>query len=91
MNQDFRVALTRDWQADEPWKVIDFTRYDLPAKEPADPTTEGRSRNWSLINVLNQKGTRLQDKPMAISELDEESQALIREHYPEVLTAATAN
>ena len=37
MNLDFRLAILRDWQKDEPGKVIDFTRYDLPAREPADP------------------------------------------------------
>ena len=40
--------------------VIDFTRYDLPAHEP-----QTLQREWSLMNVLNQKGTRPQDKPVA--------------------------
>ena len=44
--------------------VIDFTRYDLPAQEP-----QTLQREWSLMNVLNQKGTRPQDKPMRLAQL----------------------
>jgi hypothetical protein len=50
MNQDFRLALLRDWKANGPELVIDFTRYDLPAAEPLD-----KGRNWSLMNRINQK------------------------------------
>jgi hypothetical protein len=53
MNKDFRLALIRDWKADGPETVLDFTRYDLPAEEPKD-----LGRNWSLMNSINQKGTR---------------------------------
>ncbi len=55
MNKDFRLALLRDWQAGSPEQLIDFTRYDLPAREPDDPKKGGHSRNWSLMNRLNQK------------------------------------
>ncbi len=51
MNQEFRLALLRNWQTNGPEMVIDFTRYDLPAREP-----KGLQREWSLMNVLNQKG-----------------------------------
>jgi outer membrane protein assembly factor BamB len=84
MNRDFRLALLRDWQTDGPEKVIDFTRYDLRASEPADPTVDEPSRNWSLMNRLNQKGSRPQDVPISLSELNEAEQALIRGHYPEL-------
>jgi len=70
--------------------VIDFTRYDLPAKEPADPEPGKHSRNWSLINRINQKGIRPQDQPVALTELTSEEQSLIRRHYPE-LFASDAN
>ena len=80
MNRDFRLALLRDWQADGPLQVIDFTRYDLPAQEPADPEPGGHSRNWSLMNRLNQKGTRPQDQPVPLSDLNAEEQALIRKY-----------
>jgi Domain of Unknown Function with PDB structure (DUF3864) len=34
-------------------RVIDFTRYDLPAREPDEP-----QREWRLMNGINQKRTR---------------------------------
>lgn len=84
MNADFRLAILRDWQKDEPGKVIDFTRYDLPAKEPADPIAGKPTRNWSLINRINQKQRRPEDAPVPLSALTEEEQTLIRKHYPEL-------
>jgi hypothetical protein len=84
MNRDFRLALLRE-SKDGPEKVIDFTRYDLPAREPADPEPGKHSRNWSLMNRINQKGTRPQDKPVALADLTEVEQALIGKHYPELL------
>ena len=87
MNKDFRLALLRDWKNNGPEKVIDFTRYDLTAKEPADPEPGKHSRNWSIMNRINQKGTRPQDRPVSLSELTEEEQALIRRHCPELFEA----
>jgi hypothetical protein len=84
MNKDFRLALLRDWKENTPEEVIDFTRYDLPAKEPADPEPGKHSRNWSLMNRLNQKGTRLQDQPVAIGDLTAEEQVMIQRRYPEL-------
>jgi len=84
MNKDFRLALLRNWKENSPEKVIDFTRYDLEAREPADPQAGEPIRNWSLMNRLNQKGTRAQDKPMDINKLNEEEQAIIKERYPEL-------
>ena len=79
MNQEFRLALLRNWQTNSPWMAIDFTRYDLPAAEP-----QGLQREWSLMNVLNQKGTRPQDKPKRLSELSAGDQKLIFTRYPEL-------
>ncbi len=80
MNKDFRLALLRcEHPYHEVAEVIDFTRYDLPAKEPP-----GTGRNWSLMNRINQKGTRKQDKPVPLSALTEEDQAIIRRRYPEL-------
>ena len=90
MNRDFRLALLRKWKENATPKVIDFTRYDLPAKEPANPEPGKHSRNWSLINRISQKGTRPQDQPVALTELTSEEQSLIRRHYPE-LFASDAN
>ena len=84
MNKDFRLALLRNWQDDTPEKVIDFTRYDLPAKEPADPEPGKHSRNWSLINRINQKGIRPQDQPIALGDLTAEEQTIIRKRYPDL-------
>lgn len=61
MNKDFRLALLKDPTSE---KVIDFTRYDLPAHEPDTMT-----RRWSLLGEINQKGTRPQDTPVALSAL----------------------
>ena len=88
MNKDFRMALLRDWKANTPEKVIDFTRYDLKATEPADPTKGQHTRNWSLMNRLNQKGTRPQDIPVRIEELNADDQAIIMQRYPELVNEA---
>ena len=79
MNRDFRLALLRDAQANGPELVIDFTRYDLKAQEPPEP-----GRNWSLMNRINQKGLRPQDKPVPLAALSAEDQALIRRRLPEL-------
>lgn len=86
MNRDFRLALLHDVEDAGSQKVIDFTRYDLPAKEPEDPSDASHSRNWSLINGINQKGLRPQDKPMALKDLPPADQSLIRDHYPHLFT-----
>jgi hypothetical protein len=79
MNQEFRLALLNNWQTQSPVMVIDFTRYDLPAQEPA-----GLQREWSLMNVINQKGTRPQDKPVRLSQLTPQDQQRIYARYPEL-------
>jgi hypothetical protein len=84
MNRDFRLGLLRDWTGNDEPKVIDFTRYDLPAKEPADPEPGKHARNWSLMNRINQKGLRPQDQPIPLKELTLAEQSLIQKHYPEL-------
>ena len=84
MNKEFRLALLKNWHKKTPEKVIDFTRYDLPAKEPADPSPDKPVKDWSLMNRINQKELRPQDKPVAIQELNDEEKALIFKHYPEL-------
>ena len=91
MNGDFRLALLRNWKENETEKVIDFTRYDLTAKEPVDPETGKQSRNWSLMNRINQKGTRPQDQPVLLTELTIEEQALVRRHYPKLFASTAIN
>jgi Domain of Unknown Function with PDB structure (DUF3863)/Domain of Unknown Function with PDB structure (DUF3864) len=79
MNQEFRLALLRNWKTSSPYMVIDFTRYDLPAHEP-----KTLQREWSLMNVLNQKGTRPQDKPIRLGQLSTENQRIIYSRYSEL-------
>ena len=81
MNRKFRLATLRDWTKNEPEMVIDFTRYDLPAKEPPDASVKKPRRNWSLINRINQKGRRPQDAPIPLSALTEEERRLVDEYY----------
>ncbi|MGC2639463.1 MAG: DUF3864 domain-containing protein [Acidobacteriaceae bacterium] len=78
MNRSFRVALLEEATDNAPPMVIDYTRYDLPAREP-----QGLQRDWSLINVLNQKGTRPQDKPRRLEALEADDQARILARYPQ--------
>jgi len=85
MNKNFRLALLRDWQTNDPAKLIDFTRYDIKAQEPEDPKPGQHSRNWSLMNRLNQKGTRPQDKPILIEKLNKEEKVIISNWYPDLL------
>ncbi len=77
MNREFRLALLHDWTQNTPPLAIDFTRYDLKAEEPQTP-----AREWSLMNVLNQKGTRAQDKPLRLSQLSAADRRLIFSRYP---------
>ena len=79
MNRDFRLALLHDWEKKSQPLVIDYTRYDLPAREP-----RGLQREWSLMNVLNQKGTRPQDKPVPLKNLSPSDQRRIFQHLPEL-------
>jgi len=79
MNKDFRLALLGGVDGSDE-KVIDLTRYDLPAKEPVS----GSTRNWSLMGEINQKGIRKQDQPVPFSALPADDQALIKKHYPSI-------
>ncbi|MCX6561612.1 MAG: DUF3863 domain-containing protein [Candidatus Aminicenantes bacterium] len=84
MNSAFRLAILRDWQKNDPGRVIDFTRYDLTAHEPEDPSAGNPARNWSLINRINQKHRRPEDAPVPLAALTAEEQALIRKYCPEL-------
>lgn len=86
MNKTFRLAILRDLKSDSE-KVIDFTRYDLSAKEPAS----GKSiRNWSLMGEINQKQTRPRDTPVPINQLSGKNKSIIREYYPELFSEQCA-
>jgi hypothetical protein len=79
MNREFRLGLLSDWTRNETPMAIDFTRYDLKVEEP-----KGLEREWSLMNVLNQKGTRPVDKPIRLGALSGEDQRRIFALYPEL-------
>ena len=79
MNSDFRLALLKDLNVGTE-KVIDFTRYDIPAKEP-----QTLSRNWSLLGFINQKQTRPQDNPVPFSALPEADRRLVLKRYPDIV------
>lgn len=76
MNKDFRLALLRSLKSNSE-AVIDFTRYDLPAREPSEMT-----RRWSLLGEINQKQTRPQDKPVPVEQVPESMKKLIVKRYP---------
>ena len=80
MNREFRLALLRDWQINGPTQVIDFTRYDLPAREPQD-LGEG---DWSLLGQINQKRLRPQDNPIPLRDLPASDVERILSRYPEL-------
>lgn len=84
MNRSFRLALQRDWHRNTPYEVIDLTRYDLPAQEPPDASPEHPEKNWSLVNRINQKGLRPQDKPRPLRELDPGDLELVLATLPAV-------
>ncbi len=77
MNKDFRLALLMNIDRKETERVIDFTRYGLPAKEPEENT-----RRWSLMGDINQKQTRPQDKPIPLIDLSDDSKSVIKKYYP---------
>lgn len=79
MNKDFRLALLKDWKQNSPEQVIDFTRYDLKAAEPAEMT-----RKWSLLGDINQKQSRPQDKPVLLSQMPQKARSIIRKRYPDL-------
>jgi hypothetical protein len=83
-NKEFRLALLHDWHKNTPEKVIDFTRYDLPAHEPQDATPKDPIKDWTLINRINQKELRPQDTPVPIQELREDEKKLIFRYYPDL-------
>jgi len=81
MNKSFRLSLLIDESKKDEEMVIDFTRYDLEAAEPAS----GSTRNWSLMGEINQKQIRVQDKPVKIQDLGNEGKSLIKRINPELI------
>jgi hypothetical protein len=86
MCKEFRLAFERDWKAKEKERVIDFTRYDVPAREPA-----GATRRWSLMGRINQKRTRPQDAPVPLDALLPDERDLIVRRFPELEAHAASS
>jgi hypothetical protein len=81
MCREFRLALMRNRREPKMERVIDFTRYDRPAREP-----QGLTRNWSLMGRINQKRTRPQDEPVPFESLAPDERELILKWFPELKT-----
>ena len=79
MNKDFRLALLSELERLESEVVIDFTRYDRPAREPDD-----LQRNWTLFGSINQKQTRPQDCPIPLSKMPEADRHCIEKRMGKV-------
>lgn len=80
-NKDFRFATIQNWKENGPRLVMDYTRYNQPYQEPGGNVVD---RRWNILDIINQKESRPQDKPKSVSELPKEEQAKIRKWYPEL-------
>jgi len=80
-NKDFRFATIQNWQENGPKLVMDYTRYNQPYKEPSGNVIE---RHWDILDIINQKESRPQDKPKPFAELPQEEQQRILKWYPEI-------
>lgn len=79
-NKDFRFATIRNWQENGPLQVMDYTRYDQPYREPSGNVVDA---HWDLMDVVNQKQSRPQDRLRSFSSLTPEEQERIRKRYPQ--------
>ncbi len=80
-NKDFRFATMRNWKENGPLHVMDYTRYNQPYVEPAGNVVD---MHWDLMDLINQKKSRPQDKPKPFTELPTDEQANILKWYPEL-------
>jgi len=80
-NKDFRLATIQNWKENGPTLVMDYTRYNQPYKEPSGNVID---RRWNILDIINQKETRPQDKPKPFTELPKEEQQKILKRYPEL-------
>lgn len=84
MNKNFRLALLHDWHAGTPKQVIDLTRYDLTAHEPGDPAPSRPAKDWSLMNRINQKNLRPQDRPKPLRDLSPDDLEFVLATLPQL-------
>lgn len=81
INKEFRCEIIKNWKENGRKLVMDYTRYNKPYKEPRSNVIE---RHWDLLDILNQKESRPQDKLMPFTELPTEEQQKILKRYPEL-------
>lgn len=60
MNKTFRLGIHRNKRGKQ--TIFDFTRYSQHYSEPQ----KLGERNWGLVDLINQKGIRKQDKPIPV-------------------------
>jgi hypothetical protein len=80
-NKDFRFATMQNWKENGPLRVMDYTRYKQPYLEPAGNVVD---MHWDLMDLINQKQTRQQDRDRTFLSLPSEEQEKILKWYPEV-------
>jgi hypothetical protein len=80
-NRDFRFATIQNWKDNGPKLVLDYTRYNQPYQEPSGNVVD---THWDLMDLVNQKQTRAQDRSRAFSSLPPEEQQRILKWYPDV-------
>lgn len=80
-NKDFRLATMQNWKESGPLRIMDYTRYNQPYMEPSGNVVD---EHWDLMDLINQKETRQQDKNRSFSSLPPEEQQRILKWYPEI-------
>jgi hypothetical protein len=80
-NKDFRLATMQNWKENGPLRIMDYTRYNQPYREPSGNVVDA---HWDLMDLINQKETRQQDKNRSFSSLPPEDQQRILKWYPDV-------
>jgi alpha-L-fucosidase len=83
-NKDFRFATIQNWKENGPKLVLDYTRYNQPYHEPSGNVVEP---HWDLMDLINQKRTRTQDRDRSFSSLPPEEQQKILKWYPDSIKA----
>ena len=80
-NKDFRFATIQNWKENGSKLVMNYTRYNQPYQEPSGNVID---RRWNILDLINQKESRPQDKPKPFSELPADEQVKILKWYPEL-------
>lgn len=80
-NKDFRFATLQNWKENGPKLVMDYTRYNQSYQEPSGNVVD---MHWDLMDLVNQKRTRAQDRDRTFPSLPPDEQAKILKWYPEL-------